>query len=101
MSNVEQAVQQELAKLLDDFIAGLQQLRQRLAPSPPSPSAAEQKRYRILPEQAAISPQIVPATSILTPEQFNRFLTEYLSAGWLRGLSQTTTSSSLQSSLTI
>src|SRR5579883_2275223 len=52
MSNVEQGVQQELAKLLDDFIAGLQQLRQRLAPSPPSPSAAEQKRYRILPEQA-------------------------------------------------
>src|SRR5579875_1625923 len=78
MSNVEQGVQQELAKLLDDFIAGLQQLRQRLAP--PSPSAAEQKRYRILPEQAAISPQIVPAPSILTPEQFNRFLTEYLSA---------------------
>src|SRR5579883_807261 len=78
MSNVEQGVQQELAKLLDDFIAGLQQLRQRLAPSPPSPSAAEQKRYRILPEQAAISPQIVPAPSILTPEQFNRFLTEYL-----------------------
>src|SRR5579875_1231595 len=35
----------------------------------------------ILPEQAAISPQIVPAPSILTPEQFNRFLTEYLSAG--------------------
>src|SRR5579875_1712648 len=71
MSNVEQGVQQELAKLLDDFIAGLQQLRQRLAPSPPSPSAAEQKRYRILPEQAAISPQIVPAPSILTPEQLN------------------------------
>src|SRR5579875_2493515 len=63
MSNVEQGVQQELAKLLDDFIAGLQQLRQRLAPSPPSPSAAEQKRYRIL------------------PEQFNTSLTEYLSAG--------------------
>src|SRR5579875_3776054 len=56
MSNVEQGVQQELAKLLDDFIAGLQQLRQRLAPSPPSPSAAEQKRYRILPEQAAKPP---------------------------------------------
>src|SRR5579875_64902 len=96
MSNVEQGVQQELAKLLDDFIAGLQQLRQRLAPSPPSPSAAEQKRYRILPEQAAISPQIVPAPSILTRSSSTCSLQSIFQPGWLRGLSQTTTSSSLQ-----
>jgi len=80
--SLESEVQKELEQLLDEFIAGLNRLRQRLiAKAPSAPALPSAPRFRILPEQASISSQIIALPPLISPEQFNRFIGEYLSAG--------------------
>jgi hypothetical protein len=81
--SLESEVQKELEQLLDEFIAGLNRLRQRITATaaPPHPELPAAPRFRILPEQTAVPSQIIAPPSLITPEQFNRFIGEYLSAG--------------------